>query len=93
MFLALLFACDPAEIDVEDTQSRDGLSWYQTCGDPACKAYSGPWDGVPLCADEGVALGDTCTDDTLSCDPVDDCNALWVCTDEDPTQQEGGCPI
>ncbi len=90
--LAWLLACTTT-LEAEDTVSQEGLSWYASCGDPACSTYAGPWEGVPLCADEGVALGDSCPDPDASCDPVDACNALWVCTAEDPHDQEGGCPI
>lgn len=67
------------------------LAWYTTCGDPVCKAYSGPFDGVPLCTTE--AEGAACADAGVTCDPVDDCNALLLCASEDPKDQTGGCPI
>lgn len=70
-------------------------AFYLTCGDPACSGYGGPFDGVPLCADEGISAGDPCDEADLdvTCDPVDACNALVVCAEEDPTQGTGGCPI
>lgn len=67
------------------------LTWYRTCGDPACSGYSGPFDGVPLCTTE--AVGEKCAEEDVTCDPEDSCNALVVCAAEDPTEQEGGCPI
>ena len=67
------------------------LLWYTTCGDPTCGGYSGPSPGVPLC--DGQEAGTACVEDGAECDPVDDCNALLVCTSEDPKDQEGGCPV
>ncbi len=69
------------------------LQWYLGCGDPVCSGYGGPFDGVPLCSDEGVSVGGSCDQYNATCDPVDGCNALVVCSDEDPTMQPGGCPI
>ena len=71
------------------TPPEGELSWYGTCGDPACSGYAGPFEGVPLCADE--AIGDACSEEGASCDPEDACNARLVCASEDPTV--GGCPI
>ena len=79
--------------DKDDTSLAASQLWYQTCGDPACKSYSGPFDGVPSCAESGITAGADCTTAEQTCDPVDDCNALLLCTDEDPTQQPGGCPV
>jgi hypothetical protein len=73
--------------------SPTALQWYLDCGDPVCQGYTGPFDGVSACADLGVAVGDACTDEGLTCDPQDDCNALAICASEDPTQLTGGCPI
>jgi hypothetical protein len=81
---ALLSAGCPSEPPPEGE-----LSWFATCGDPACSGYAGPFDGVPLCADED--LGGACDVEGAACDPQDDCNARWVCATEDPTV--GGCPI
>lgn len=67
------------------------LTWFGTCGDPVCQGYTGPVEGVPLCTDERAGVA--CDDADATCDPEDSCNALLLCTDEDPTQQEGGCPI
>ena len=83
--------CGGGEED-SGSQGQD-LQWYATCGDPVCSGYGGPFDGVPLCSDEGVVVGDTCGEADASCDPEDGCNALLTCTNEDPTQQTGGCPI
>lgn len=67
------------------------LQWYTTCGDPACSGYGGPFDGVPLCADQ--VEGEACAAEGEQCDPEDDCNALLVCAAADPKDQTGGCPI
>lgn len=75
---------------VLDPTAND-LNYYMTCGDPVCSEYSGPFDGVPLCTTE--AVGDKCETEDATCDPEDSCNALVICAAEDPTQQEGGCPI
>ncbi len=69
------------------------LQVYRNCGDPVCGTYGGPFDGVPLCSDLGVSVGDPCDDESFSCDPVSDCNNLLVCAASDPTMSEGGCPI
>ena len=65
--------------------------WWFTCGDPACSGYGGPFDGVPLCADE--VEGDPCDAEGDECDPVDGCNALLTCAVDDPKADPGGCPI
>jgi hypothetical protein len=77
--------------DVADSPA----AWFMTCGDPVCQSYTGPFDGVPLCTDEGVSQTDPCdsADIDTTCDPVDGCNALLVCAVSDPTMQTGGCPI
>lgn len=79
----LLAACPGSE--------PEALEWYTTCGDPVCRGYSGPFEGVPLCTTE--AEGDPCEVDGGSCDPENDCNSLLVCASEDPKDQTGGCPI
>lgn len=63
--------------------------YYMTCGDPVCRGYTGPFEGVPLCTDQ--ELGDPCADDGALCDPKDECNALVICSETDPSQ--GPCPI
>lgn len=87
----LLAACLTACLGKDDTAAEGDLTWYPTCGDPACSGYSGPFEGVPLCTDE--ALGEPCETEGARCDPEDACNALVTCATEDPTAQEGGCPI
>ena len=91
--LLLLAGCAGKARDTGTTPAEP--QWYATCGDPACSSYSGPFPGVPLCADVSVAIGDSCTQDEVGdeCDPVDDCNARVRCATSDPTQQTGGCPI
>lgn len=78
--LVLLSACPEPE-----------PQWFSTCGDPSCSGYSGPFEGVPLCTDE--TEGEVCDPGGASCDPVDDCNTLLLCTTEDPKDQTGGCPV
>ena len=75
----------------DDAGSTDPLQWYLTCGDPVCSGYSGPFDDVAACTSEAAGTG--CASGGATCDPTDDCNALLLCTDSDPTQQPGGCPI
>lgn len=65
--------------------------WYQSCGDPVCSGYTGPFTDVPLCTTE--VEGDPCPQMGQSCDPQSDCNALLQCDTEDPQAQTGGCPI
>ncbi len=84
----LLLSCG----DKDDT-SGWALQWYQTCGDPVCQGYTGPFDGVISCEEAGITVGTGCAESAQTCDPVDDCNALLICADEDPTQQPGDCPI
>lgn len=67
------------------------LSWYTTCGDPVCRGYTGPFPNVPLCS--GEAVGALCGTAGARCDPKDGCNAQLLCSDRDPRQQAGGCPI
>ena len=82
---------DPS--DTGDTGTTSELQYWLECGDPVCSGYGGPFDGVPLCDDDGISVGDPCSADGTTCDPVDGCNALVVCAEEDPTMQPGGCPI
>ncbi|MCB9682080.1 MAG: tail fiber domain-containing protein [Alphaproteobacteria bacterium] len=67
------------------------LAWYSTCGDPVCNTYSGPFDGVPVCASESE--GASCDVAGATCDLENDCNQQLVCAGEDPKDQTGGCPI
>ena len=66
------------------------LKWYLTCGDPVCGTHM-PQAGVDVCTTE--MEGAPCAAAAAKCDPVNDCNALLLCTGSDPTQQPGGCPI
>lgn len=99
--LCLLGACggdgNPGPVDsarpTDGPAATDGgaLQWYQTCGDPVCRGYTGPFAGVPLCTTEKA--GAACGAASSRCDPKDGCNAQLLCTDKDPKQQVGGCPI
>ena len=84
------------DADSSDTQTPDmgggeTLQWYATCGDPVCRGYTGPFPNVPLCS--GEAVGALCGTAGARCDPKDGCNAQLLCSDRDPRQQAGGCPI
>jgi len=68
------------------------LLYYQTCGDPVCRGWSAK-EGIPICDDDGAPLGQPCDTKGFVCDPVDSCNALITCTDQDPRTSPGGCPI
>ena len=85
--ILLLAGCPGA---TTDTPVTGDLTWFTTCGDPACSGYDGPYPGVPLCTTE--AAGDPCTDEAAECDFESDCNAVLVCASEDPKDQTGGCP-
>jgi hypothetical protein len=67
------------------------LRWFQTCGDPVCREDGHRPSGLPQCTTE--ILGDPCSEIDASCDPVDPCNAHYVCATEDPRLGEVGCPI
>lgn len=94
LVFSLAWSLGPA-CDQDDSATTSSHQWWGTCGDPVCSGYGGPFPGVALCSDLGIAIGDTCptSDAGLLCDPVDDCNARLTCADSDPTQQPGGCPI
>lgn len=72
-----------------DPTPPPSTQWYYTCGDPVCRGYTGPYEGIPLCDDQEA--GDPCRTDGQRCDPQDECNALLLCAETDPTAQ--GCPI
>ena len=74
---------------IEDSNEEvEESSWYANCGDPVCGGYTGPFDGVALCTDE--MIGSSCENSGQTCDPEDDCNALYVCATEDPGTN---CPV
>jgi hypothetical protein len=81
LFVLLFAGCDPAA----------ELSWYRTCGDPSCQGYQGPTEGLDVC--DAQVEGETCEAANASCDLEDPCNVRLICATEDPTEQEGGCPI
>ena len=89
--LVILWGCVGESKPDSESGSTGALQWYATCGDPSCQGYTGPYEGVPECSTE--AEGAACTSAGASCDFHDECNRVLLCTDEDPTQQEGGCPI
>jgi len=61
-----------------------------TCGDPACEGYSGPVEGVPTCAEEGLVEGDVCSEEGIVCDLEDDCNRQLICSTDYSTDD---CPV
>lgn len=69
------------------------LLWYETCGDPICmdNGYR-PKPGIPVCTSAQVNR-QACATSGEMCDPVNSCNSLLLCTDSNPTQTPGGCPI
>lgn len=71
----------------DDTTPGGSLQWYMTCGDPVCSGWSA--SGNPICAG-GQVVGQPCELRDAMCDPMDGCNAQYVCTDEDPAIN---CPI
>jgi hypothetical protein len=68
---------------------RGPFVWFETCGDPVCRGHSD--HGVSPCTNERV--GDTCSPEGSRCDPMSFCNSDLLCTDHDPKQNPGGCPI
>ncbi len=84
----LLGSCSGTDTD---TTPPADPQWWTTCGDPVCNTYSGPFDGVPICAEE--VEGEPCTDDGAQCDLQNDCNVFLRCSVADPKGGEYGCPI
>lgn len=76
---------DECAWEVRDCPST--LQRWETCGDPVCSGHTDR--GLPACTTEVV--GDACTVDGETCDPIDDCNAHIVCAASDPRAE--GCPI
>ena len=85
--LALALACGDEQ---EDTSAQASLTWYTSCGDPACAGYSGPFDGLETCVDE--VEGTACEVEGSACDLETACNNQLVCATEDPTAAPYGCP-
>jgi hypothetical protein len=81
-------------ISVLDTADPTAAAWplhlYSTCGDPVCSGWT-PDPNLPRCGwrQEGMP----CRHPGKSCERPDFCNSKLMCTDRDPTQQPGGCPI
>jgi hypothetical protein len=88
-----LAACPPADSDTSDASDAGAdagaLQWYLGCGDPVCSTHR-PNPAVAECTTQVEGQG--CASAGATCDPVNDCNSLLICTDTDPTQQTGGCP-
>ena len=62
--------------------------WWSTCGDPACGGHTDM--GLPTC-EAMLQEGAPCDTPGAQCDPINDCNAIFVCAAEDPKPDE--CPI
>lgn len=62
--------------------------WWMTCGDPVCGGHTDM--GLPAC-DPALMEGVACDMPGAQCDPVNDCNAVFVCADKDPKGDT--CPI
>jgi hypothetical protein len=73
-----------------DCDGGSKTNWYLSCGDPVCSGHTDK-PGMKLCTDEKA--GDPCSDEGSECDPIDDCNAVLVCTTSDPKTAPGGCPM
>lgn len=72
----------------EDDGGDPPLTWWQTCGDPACGGFTPPPDAV-FCTDQ--VIDEVCSTDGESCVIMDDdCNASLLCADADPATN---CPI
>jgi hypothetical protein len=56
-------------------------------GDPACRGYTGPWEGIPLCTAE--TIGDTCDPTGTRCEPEDDPNGFCTRTSNPPRITDG----
>jgi hypothetical protein len=84
--VALLGSCSGTS-----TTPPNDPQWWTTCGDPVCNGYGGPFEDVPLCAEE--AEGDGCADEGAQCDLESDCNVFLRCAVDDPKGGYGGCPI
>jgi hypothetical protein len=87
--------CVPVAIacDGECPCDSGELRWYATCGDPVCGISPDPSNdpNIPDCTTE--EFGDPCTNEGEQCDGMLSCGASLICTDSDPTQRPGGCPI
>lgn len=64
--------------------------WYTTCGAPVCSGVK-PDPNVPKCTTQKD--GDACPAGAAECDLQNDCQQHLKCTDKDPKQNPGGCPI
>ena len=92
-FLFLTLLCMSACGDKDDSgPGETALEWFTTCGDPVCKGYTGPTEGLALCTDEGVTEGGTCEAAGAACDLEDDCNRQLLCAGEDPKGEPEMCP-
>lgn len=88
--LGMALALVPMMSSCGGDQPSAPLQWYATCGDPVCRGYTAP-AGVSRCTTE--TPGAACVTAGTRCDPMDSCNALYVCATSDPKTAPGGCPI
>lgn len=90
-------APDTVEVDAPESDTAPeadastALQWFLTCGDPVCREDGHRDSSLPPCT--GETLGDPCDTAEQTCDPIDDCNAYYVCAAEDPRMSEFGCPM
>ena len=82
--------CKIADAGTDDA-STTTLKWYETCGDPVCRAPDASADAsVVACP----PLGSSCTTKGEGCgNPNTNCGAIEICDDHDPRGGVGGCPI
>jgi hypothetical protein len=87
-------AIDAGSTHADAGGASGAFHWYQTCGAPVCMADDEPFDdpNVPNCSQDQKE-GAACDTKDQRCDGVAGCGAMLVCSDEDPTQGPGGCPI
>lgn len=78
-------------VDAGSVEAGAGLHWYQTCGDPVCRADP-PDSGVAACAEQATE-GAACSSAGVQCDAHLGCGAMLICAAQDPRQNPGGCPI
>lgn len=75
------------------------LQWWNTCGDPVCRAPSDGGADAGLTDDAGLpcpAVGTACSTAGDMCgtsNPGLNCGATEICSATDPTHSTAGCPL
>lgn len=89
-----LVSLPEAELVSVDTADPIAGPWplhlYSTCGDPVCSGWN-PNPNLRRC--DWRQEGMPCRNPGKMCERPDFCNSKLMCTNSDPTQQPGGCPI